>query len=81
MGAMASQITSLAIVYSAIESVADKKTHQSSASLDFASNAEYVSIWWRHHELLRNALDLHISGYMLLLQCCSVSKLKLWGLM
>ena len=57
MGAIASQITSLMIVYS----TADQSKHQSSASLAFvwgiagefpaqrASNAENDSIWWRHH--------------------------------
>ena len=65
MGAIASQITCLAIVYSIVYSVADQRKHQSSASLAFvrgshrsatgefpaqrASNAENVSIWWRHH--------------------------------
>ena len=61
MGAMASQITglSLTIVYSTVYSGADQRKHQSSVSLAFpvtgespaqmASNAEYVSIWWRHH--------------------------------
>ena len=64
MGAMASQFTSLAIVYSIVYSGADKKKHQSSAPLAFVkgnspvtgefraqmvSNAENVSIWWRHH--------------------------------
>ena len=62
MGAMASQITSLTIVYSTVYSDADQSKHQSSASLAFvrwtgefpaemASNAENVSIWWRHHVL------------------------------
>ena len=64
MGAMASQITSLTIVYSTVYSGADQRKLQSSASLAFAgkspgtgefpvqmaSNAENVSIWWRHHE-------------------------------
>ena len=64
MTAIASQITSLTIVYSTIYSDADQRKHQSSASLAFvgnspvtgefpaqmASNAENVSIWWRHHE-------------------------------
>ena len=65
MGAVASQITSLTVVYSIIYSGADKRKHQSSASLAFvlgdspvtgefptqrASNAENVSIWWRHHD-------------------------------
>ena len=52
-----------AIVYSSVYSGADQRKHQSSASLVFvrgihrdrefpaqrASNAENVSIWWRHH--------------------------------
>ena len=60
MGTIASQITSLTIVYS----TADERKNQSSASLAFvqgihrgtgefpaqmANNAENVSIWWRHH--------------------------------
>ena len=64
MGAMASQITSLTIVHSTVYSGADQRKHQSSASLancagnstvtgefpaQMASNAENVSIWWRHH--------------------------------
>ena len=57
MGAIASQITSLTIVYSTVYPDADQRKHQSSASLAFvrgihrgpASNAENVSIWWRHH--------------------------------
>ena len=63
MSAMASQITSLAIVYSAVYSDPDQRIHQSSASLAFVqgihrdrwiprtmvSNAENVSIWWCHH--------------------------------
>ena len=59
MGAMAAEITSLTIVYSTIHSGADQRKYQGSASLAFvrgihrgkmASNAETVSIWWRHHE-------------------------------
>ena len=60
MRAMASQITSLAIVYSNFYSNGDHRKHQSSASLAFvrgihpwpqmASNAENVSNWWRHHD-------------------------------
>ena len=63
MTTMASQITSLTIVYSTVYSDADQRKHQSSASLAFvreihrtgefpalrASNAENASIWWRHH--------------------------------
>ena len=62
MSVMASQIPSLTIVYSTVYSGADQRKHQSSASLasmwgmtgEFpaqrVSNAEKVSIWWRHHE-------------------------------
>ena len=63
MGTIESQITSLAIVYSTIYSDVDQRKHQSFASLAFvrespatgefhaqmASNAENVTIWWRHH--------------------------------
>ena len=58
MAAIASQITSLTIVYSTIYSDADQWRHHISASLAFltgefpaqmVSNAENVSIWWRHH--------------------------------
>ena len=64
MDAMASQITSLTIVYSTVHSGADQRKLQSSASLglcvghspvtgefpaQMASNAENASIWWRHH--------------------------------
>ena len=64
MGVMAYQITSLVIVYWTVYSGADQRQHQSPASLAFvwgihrgpvnspaqmASNAENVSIWWRHH--------------------------------
>ena len=61
MGAMASQITSLTIVYLTVYSGVAQRKHQSSVSLAFerginrwpaqmASNAENVSIWWRHHD-------------------------------
>ena len=66
MSAIASQITSLTIGYSTVYPGADQSKHQSPASLAFvwgihrgtgefpaqmASNAENVSIWWRHHYL------------------------------
>ena len=58
MGAIATQITSRTIVYSTVYSDVDQRKHQSSASLvtgEFpaqrASNAENISIWWRHHEM------------------------------
>ena len=62
MGATASQITSLTIVYSTVYSGADQSKHQSSASLAFvwgqmASNAENASIWWRHHDYVMFMAD------------------------
>ena len=66
MGAMASQITSLTIVYSTVHSGTDQRKHQSSAPLhglcvgnspvtseflaQMASNAKNASIWWRQHD-------------------------------
>ena len=63
MGAIASQITSLTIVYSIVYSDADKKTSKfrvtglcagaspgtGEFSAKMSSNAENVSIWWRYH--------------------------------
>ena len=58
MNPMASQNTSLTIVYSTVYSGTDQRIHQRSASLvtgefpaQMASNAENVSISWRHHGL------------------------------
>ena len=64
MIAKASQIAGRSIVYSIVCWGADQRKRQSSASLAFvrenhqwrvnsqrASNAENVSIWWRHHEM------------------------------
>ena len=65
MGAMASQIASLTIVYSTVYSGADQVQKTSKLRVtgiwagnspvtdefpvQMASNAENVSIWWRHH--------------------------------
>ena len=59
MGAIASQITSLTIVYSTVYSSVDQTKHKSLRAgnspvtdefpAQMASNAENVSIWWRHH--------------------------------
>ena len=62
MGAVASQITSLTIVYTTVYSDKSRKTlkprvtgraRNSPGTGEFpaqmASNAENVSIWWRHH--------------------------------
>ena len=76
MDTIASQITSLAIVYSIVYSSAVLRKHQSSASLAFvwgihrgpvkfpaqrASYAENVSIWWRHHALAGHQTALQIN--------------------
>ena len=66
MGAMASQITSLTIVYSSVYSGADQRKHKSSASLTFVRGIHWWPvnsphkgpvtrkmlplIWWRQHE-------------------------------
>ena len=64
--AIASQITSLTIVYSTVYSDTDDRKHQSTASLAFVKGTrrwpvnsphkgpvtrENASIWWRHHEV------------------------------
>ena len=67
MTTLASQTTSLTIVYSTVYSDADQRKHQSSTWLAFvwefigtgefpaqrASYAENVSIWWRHHAKIK----------------------------
>ena len=74
MGAKASQITSLTIVYSIVYSGADQRKLQSSASLAFVQGIHQkpvnsphkwpltrkkVSIWWRHHDIYM--CNIHIS--------------------
>ena len=73
MRATTSQITGVSTVYSTVGSGADQRKHQSSESLAFvisespvisefsaqkASNADIVSIWWRHHVLVSISLSL-----------------------
>ena len=67
MTTMASQITSLTVVYSTVYSDADQRKHQSSASLAIVWGIhrdrwiprtkgqlpENISIWWRHHDFAR----------------------------
>ena len=71
ISATASQITGIPIVCPTVCSGADQRKHHSSALLAFvrdapatggfpsqrASNAENVSIWWRHHDFTRDAAD------------------------
>ena len=58
ISAMASQIASLAIVYLTVNSSADQRKHQSSASTSLCEGnsphkgpvtRKNVSAWWRHH--------------------------------
>ena len=51
MSAIASQITSLTIVYSTVYSDADQRKQRGEIPAQMASNTENVSIWWRHHDL------------------------------
>ena len=77
MGGIASQITSLTIVYSALYSDTDqKKTSKlpvtglcagnSPGTGEFpaqmASNAENVSIWWRHHVMVLTKISVDIEA-------------------
>ena len=71
MGTMASQIIRLAIVYSTVYSGADQRKHQNSVSLagefpaQMASDAENVSIWWRHHVILKiTQIIISVSEYI-----------------
>ena len=72
MSAMASQITSLMIVYWTIYSSADRRKYQSFCVTGLCegdspvtgelppqrtSNVENVSIWWRHHTLMYHKND------------------------
>ena len=97
MSVMAFHITSLMIVYSNVYSSADQRKYRSSASLAFVrdihrwpvnspqkkvSNAENVSIWWRHHgeemdthSPLLTHCTWHIYGEF---QAQWVSNAKLW---
>ena len=82
MGPMASKITSLTIVYSTIYSGADQRKHQRSASLDFvrgiprspvtqrASNAENVSIWWRHNGTKAHSAEFTLYSALMAIHWC-----------
>ena len=68
ISALASQITSLTIVYYTVYWGVDQRKHQSSVSLAFvwgihrwqrASNVENASIWWRHHAVMLKAYPCH----------------------
>ena len=74
MSAMASQITSLTVVYSTVYSRRrSKKTSKLRVTGEFpaqrASNVENVSIWWRHHVKTDN-IYLAIAGKISWLGVC-----------
>ena len=89
LSTVASQITSLTIVYLTVYSGTDHRKHQSSASLALdssvigefpaqrASNAENVSIWWRHHVISMRDSSSGLSArwcrYLGLLWLCEIS--------
>ena len=69
LGVMASQVTSLTTVYLTVDSQADQRKHQSSASLAFVRGVnrwpvnsphkwsvtrKNVSIWWQHHVIFKS---------------------------
>ena len=77
MSAMVSQITSLAIVYSTVNTGTDQRKHQSSASLAFVrwihrwpvisphkGPVTRKMFWWRHHILthMKRFLKTHAGG-------------------
>ena len=88
MGKIASQITSLMIDYSTVYSDADQRKYQAPRHWPLcgeftgdrwiprkmASNAENVSIWWRHHDMESYK---PVMTYIVLLQGCQFSKLVL----
>ena len=95
MAAMASQITSLTIVYSTVHSGADQRKHQSSASLAFVRGVhrwpvnsphkwpvtrKKVFIWWRHHEIVRLQL-VSICQKRLLHSYLMTITVKMWYIM
>ena len=80
MSAVASQITSVSIVCSTVGSCPKQRIYQSFESLAFvtgefpaqmASDAENISIWWRHHvygidvneAMIKTTWHLDISNY------------------
>ena len=58
MGAMASQITSLTIVYSTLYSGADQRKHQSSASLAFVRGIHRSPVNSPHKRPVTNRMDV-----------------------
>ena len=60
MDAMASQITSLTMVYSIVHSGAAQRKHQSSASLAFVRGIHHLMTSSGHYEFFVNSMDLFV---------------------
>ena len=92
MGTIASQITSLMIVYSTLCSDADQRKKKTSKlrvtghcvtdefPAQMASNAENVTIWWRHHDKhqwMVSCLVSHLlQAYQVLPSLCTLPKMS-----
>ena len=89
MDTMASQITSLTIVFSTVYAGADQKNIKTprhwpcegkwpvtgELPAQRATNAENVSIWWRHHDVIENAV---LRDMISLLGLCRQLMLSPW---
>ena len=71
MGAMASQITSLAIFYSTVFSGADQRKHQSSASLAFVWGVHRSPVFWHKWPVTRK---MFLFDYVIMRNCSSLLK-------
>ena len=71
MGAMASQITSLTIIYSSIYSDADERKHQSSVSLAFVQGIH----WWPVNSLYKRPVTWKMFLFDDIFMCCCVTAL------
>ena len=86
MGAMASQITSLTIVYPIVYSGTDQRKHQSSASLAFVRGIHRWPVNSPHKGPVTRKMfpfdDVIMSRYVLLYKCCTgISFFILGGLL
>ena len=88
MSSMASQITSVSIVYSTVYSSADQRNiraprhwplcgQSGEFSAQRVSNAENVSIWWRHHDGIQYIM-LWLMQSMLLAHHCWYMPCGMW---
>ena len=95
MNSMASQTTSLTVVYSIVYSDADERKHQSSASLAFVWEIHRdrwisrtkgqlrgkFSIWWRHHDIQQYSESSKMIIRVLTNKKCPISRPQVWCLL